>query len=102
MRLSKIIIPTIVTALAISFNACTADDTIGDEITTSTNIPIDVICTASSTATDIATYITTIRGDSIVQDETNTTISMFIDATNTKKVCLVSGKAHIERKVVNK
>ena len=99
MKLSKILISTVVIVIAISFNACsdfpyTQDD---DNSVTTTIIPIDVNCTATSTAADIDTYITTIAGDSIVQDETNTTISMFIDATDAKKVCLVSGKAHILR-----
>lgn len=98
MRLSKILIPIFITALAISFNACTADDTSGEEVIE--NTAIDVNCTATSTAVDIATYITTISGDSIVEDVTGSTVSIFVDANNVKKVCLVSGKAHIERKVI--
>ena len=97
MRLSKIIVPVLISVIAISFNACTADDTVGDDIATTQSININAMCTATSTDNDIASYTTTLSGDSIVQDENNTTLSMFIDATNTKKVCLVSGRAHIVR-----
>lgn len=98
MKLSKILMPMFATVIAITFNACTADDTSGEVVTQ--KIPIDVNCTAISTSVDIATYITTISGDSIVEDVTGTMVSIFVDANNVKKVCLVSGRAHIERKVI--
>ena len=101
MKLSNILTPVLASVIAICFNACTADDTIGEEITKTENIAINVTCTLDSTADDIATYVTTISGDSIVQDLTNSRVAMFIDSTNEKKVCLVSGRSHIERKLSN-
>lgn len=98
MKLNTILIAVLMSIIGISFNACTSDDTTGE--IRREKLAINVTCEANSTAADIATYMTTMSGDSIVQDETNTTISMFIDATNTKKVCLLNGKAHIERSVL--
>ena len=100
MNINKLLIPAIAGLIAISFSACSDfpysnDD--GDNNVTTTTISIDVNCTLNSTAMDIDTYITTISGDVIVQNETNTTISFFQDANSVKKVCLVSGKAHIVR-----
>lgn len=97
MKISKILIPTLAVIIAASFIACSSSSSSDDKNVAKIVIPIDVNCTATSSTADIETYITTQAGDSIVQDETNTTVSLFIDATDTKKVCLVSGKAHILR-----
>ena len=91
MKIDKLLISLIVVLMATGFSACSKHKNKDN------TIAIDVNCIDDATAADIDTYITTIAGDSIVRDETNTTISMFVDATNVKKVCLVSGKAHIER-----
>ena len=97
MTLHTLRLAILISTLALGFSACSKSD--GETMTTITSIAIDVNCEANSTASDIATYITTISGDDIVQDETNTTVSIFIDADGVSKVCLEggAGAAHIER-----
>ena len=113
MKINTIIVAILATVISMSLTACTDEanknSTISninidlndtneiDNNSTISNININVNCTDTSTASDIVNYVTTVAGDSIVQDETNSTIALFIDAKNTKKICLVNGKAHIVR-----
>ena len=76
--------------IAISFNACGSSSS----STSTIQIPIDVNCTTPAT---INTYIPLQSGDSIVPQEDNTTVSTYHDINGTKRVCLVSGSAYIER-----
>jgi hypothetical protein len=57
-------------------------------------IDIDVNCTVAPNQTTINTYIPVYSGDVIVKDDDNTSI-IYHDINGTKKVCLVSGSAHI-------
>lgn len=96
----RTIIIFIVSIMALSFSACSNwpyGEGSGDTNTTTITIAIDVACIANPTLSDIDTYITTLSGDSIVKDDENTTISIFQDTNNVKKVCLESGVAHLLR-----
>ena len=85
----------VASALALSFSGCFEDDTT-DDVVVIPSVSIDINVDCNST-TDISTYITTIAGDTIIQDEANTSVSIFFDVNATKKICLESGKAHILR-----
>ncbi len=57
-------------------------------------IDIDANCTSPDTLTD---YISLKSGDQIIQDETDSNVTILHDQEDVKKVCLQSGKAHIKR-----
>ena len=97
-KLKKIISTTILTILPLSFIACGGGGGDASFKNSETLVSIDVNCTAVPTPVDIATYIDLNSGDVIVQDDANTTIKTYHDINGTKKVCLVSGTAHIIRK----
>lgn len=63
----------------------------------STIVPIDIICKTAPTINDISTYIALQSKDAIVKDDANTIVSIYHDINSNKKVCLVSGNAHIVR-----
>jgi hypothetical protein len=63
--------------------------------TTLEKIAIDIEC---ETSTSISEYIALVKGDTIIKGEENTTISIFHDENNQKRVCLNAGEAYIERK----
>jgi len=90
----KIASLSLLTLLTLSFSACGGGGDDASFKNSETMIPIDVNCTTPAT---IATYITVNSGDVIVKEEENTTISIYHDVNGTKKVCLVSGLAHIIR-----
>ena len=94
----KIASLSLLTIATFSFTACGGGNDDASFKNSETMIPIDMNCTVSPTQTDIANYITVNSGDVIVKDDDNTTISIYHDVNNTKKVCLVSGLAHIIRK----
>jgi hypothetical protein len=91
----KIASLSLLTLITVSFTACGGG---GDDasFTNSENlVDITIPCQTTPTTTDIANYITVNSGDVIVKEEDNTTISIYHDINGTKKVCLVSGSAHI-------
>ena len=59
-------------------------------------VPITVNCIGASVA-DIATYTPLQSGDTLVKDDDNTSVKIYHDVNGIKKVCLVSGSAHILR-----
>jgi hypothetical protein len=59
-----------------------------------TIIPIDINCTTPAT---ISAYITMKSGDVVVKEDDNTTIKIYHDANDNKKVCLVNGSANLVR-----
>ncbi len=61
-----------------------------------TIVQVDVNCTGATTAA-IATYIELNSGDALVKNDNNTSVKIYHDVNGTKKVCLVSGSAHIVR-----
>jgi ABC-type methionine transport system permease subunit len=61
-----------------------------------TIVQVDVNCTGATVAA-IATYISLNSGDTVVKNDNNTSIKIYHDVNGTKKVCLVSGSAHIVR-----
>lgn len=96
MKLNKIISTTILAVLPLGFIACGGGGGGSDASfkNSETLIPIDVNCTNPAT---IATYIPLQSGDVIVEDS-NATVKTYHDINGTKKICLVSGTAHIVRK----
>ncbi|PHS34503.1 MAG: hypothetical protein COA92_01000 [Sulfurovum sp.] len=87
-----------VTVLAFAISGCGGSNKSNNPVVTQeTSIDIDVNCIVEATPTDIETYITTVAGDTLVQDESNTSVSIFFDVEGTKKVCLENSKAHILR-----
>lgn len=86
-------IPTTIAIIfiAMGFSACSES---GDAAfrNAQTIIPISISCTEA-----ISTYQELLSGDAIVKDDENTTLSIYHDTDGNKKVCLVSGTAHIVR-----
>jgi len=62
-----------------------------------TLVPISINCVTAPTANDISTYIDMQSGDILVQDGDNTSVKTYHDQNGTKKICLVSGSAHLIR-----
>ena len=93
--MKNIILVIALIVIGINFNACSgggggdASFSSGQQI-----IQIDVNCT---TVADIATYISLQSNDAIVKNDNNTSVSIYHDLNGTKKICLVSGSAHILR-----
>lgn len=98
MNYNKNIITASVLAI-LSFTACSggSSSSTSDPVQTPQNIAIDVVCEDTPDASAMQNYITTLSGDTIIKDTNDTTISLFIDSDNVKKVCLVNGSAHIQR-----
>ncbi len=94
----KIASLSLLTLATLSFTACGGGSDDASFANSETLIDITIPCQTTPTTTDIANYITVSSGDVIVKDDDNTTISIYHDINNTKKVCLVSGLAHIIRK----
>lgn len=94
----KIASLSLLTLITLSFTACGGGSDDASFKNSETLIDITIPCQTTPTQTDIANYITVNSGDVIVKDDENTTISIYHDINNTKKVCLVSGSAHIIRK----
>jgi hypothetical protein len=84
----------IATLTAISFTACGNDPIEGFDGNSYEKIAIDVNCTTLNT---IDEYITLKSGDQIIKDEEDSNITIFHDENGVKKICLQSGKAHINR-----
>lgn len=84
----------IATLTAISFTACGNDPVEGFEENSYEKIAIDVNCT---TLNKIDEYITLKSGDQVIKDEEDSNITIFHDENGVKKICLQSGKAHINR-----
>lgn len=54
--------------------------------------------TGTPTQADIASYEPLKSGDTLVKDDNNATVIIYHDSAGEKKVCLLSGSAHIIRK----
>jgi hypothetical protein len=61
-------------------------------------IEIGIACTTPAT---LSNYIELKSADKIVKDEENSSVKLFHDENNLKSVCVVQGKAHIERPIVD-
>lgn len=96
----------LITLTTISFVACGSTNNTTTATPTPTSTPavvnqdsfekinIDVNCTSPDTITN---YISLKSGDQIIQDETDSNVTILHDQEDVKKVCLESGKAHIKR-----
>lgn len=91
----NIVLSAIVT---ISFTACgggSSDNHVeGFNGNSYEEIAIDVVCTDPDTPD---AYIVLKSGDQIIKDEEDSNITILHDENGLKKVCLDSGKAHINR-----
>ncbi|QOY52288.1 hypothetical protein [Candidatus Sulfurimonas baltica] len=83
--------------LTIGFNACSGGGGDASFENGQTIIPVSIACITAPDENDIATYETLLSGDAIVKDDVNTTVSIYHDVDGNKKICLVSGVAHIVR-----
>ena len=90
----KILSTMILTLLPLSFIACGGSGDDASFKNSETIIPIDVDCNGTVA---ISSYIELESGDVIVEDN-NATIKTYHDTNGTKKICKVSGSAHIIRK----
>ena len=95
--MKKILTIMAVTFITIGFNACSGGGGNASFENGETIIPITIACETTPTATDIDNYETLLSGDAIVKDDVNTTVSIYHDIDGNKKICLVSGTAHIVR-----
>ena len=94
----------IVTLTAISLTACgnggnSAENLDGNSAegfdgNSFEKIDINVNCTSPNTVKD---YLALKSGDQILNDESDSNISILHDQNGVKKVCLNSGKAHVVR-----
>ncbi|MBU1667524.1 hypothetical protein KKC13_03840 [bacterium] len=85
----------IATLTAISFTACGGDNHVeGFDGNSYEEIAIDVACTSPDTPEG---YITLKSADQIIKDEEGSNITILHDENGVKKVCISSGKAHINR-----
>ncbi len=62
----------------------------------SEKIQIETKCT---TPLVLSTYVELQSGDTLINDEENTSVTLYHDENNEKLVCLNSGKAHIKRAI---
>ena len=61
-------------------------------------IDIGIACTTPAT---LSSYIELTSADKVVKDEESSSIKLYHDENNLKSVCVVQGKAHIERSLVD-
>lgn len=54
-------------------------------------------CISTPSSTDIDGYITLLSNDTLIKDSANTKVEIYHNVNGSKKVCLVSGLAHIQR-----
>ena len=96
---SKLIQGISITLIATSFMACGGggNSVEGFNGNSYEEINIEKACTVPDKT---AEYITLKSGDQIVKDEEGTRVTVLHDQNSLKKICLNSGKAHINRKNV--
>ena len=108
--MKKIYLTTLSAILTISFTACGSSSSTPTEVATPTPTPtatppvvveahmekinIDINCTIPAT---IDSYIELQKGDKIVKNEHNSTISIYHDENSNKRACLERGVVHIDR-----
>jgi len=90
--------------ISTSFNACggsSSSTATIEENTTNTEavfekIPVDVNCSIPPT---IAEYLEVLKGDKIEEVTSNSSIKLYHDENNVKKVCLLSGEVLVVRAI---
>ncbi|MGB5792890.1 hypothetical protein [Poseidonibacter sp.] len=82
-------------AIAINFTACGGGG--GGDSSFKQETEKITMCVTNATPTDIANYLTLNSGDTIVDDEPTSIIKEDNTLGISRKVCLVSGSAHIVR-----
>ena len=99
MNKSILIITGTFLALLI-FTSCSKDHNNNVDVNTSTSqeqIAVNVNCITPITQDAIDTYITMLSGDILVEDANDTVVQTYLDTDGTKKICRVSGNAHLIR-----
>lgn len=92
IKLAKL---SLLTLLSLSFSACGGGGDSSSFENSETITDITTVCVTTPTSTDISSYITLNSEDVIIKDSNDAVISIYHDTDGTKKVCLVSGTAHI-------
>lgn len=94
MKLKNIIkTVTFLTIIITSFTACGGGGSSSSFENSETLIPITIACDTNP----IDLYETLNSGDVIIKDTSDAVVSIYHDVLGNKKVCLVSGIAHIVR-----
>ena len=94
----KILTLMSITSLVLLLSGCGGGgDSSFKNATSTSTIAITVACKTTPSALDIDTYETLLSNDTVVKDDSNTTVSIYHDSNGNKKVCLVNGSAHIVR-----
>lgn len=90
---TKILITIFIFAASLILSGCGG----GDSAVPAQKIEITAACVSNPAQSDIESYITLQSGDIIQKVDENTTVGIYHDVDNVKKVCLVSGEADIIR-----
>lgn len=96
IKLRYIIKSTLISAIIVFFTACGGGD--GSFFNAYEKVNIDVSCVNDPDSTDIDTYITILSGDTLVKENNNTTVSIYHDINNLKKICISTGSAYLLRR----
>ena len=90
---------TILLGMGLGLSGCGSSSVKGfqesDDSVTVEKITISIECTTPV----MSDYIELKSGDKIVKDEEDSTIKLYHDENNLKRVCIETGKAHIERAI---
>ena len=92
--MKKIILIAILALAAVNFTACSEGDV---HFKDATQLITIIDCNDSAVITIPDDYTAMISGDVVVKDVTPTVISTYHDVTGNKRVCTVSGTAHLIR-----
>lgn len=93
MRIKYIISISVITLF---FSACGGGG--GSFSNAQEKVDINVTCVDNPSAANIDSYITIQSGDTLIKEEDNTSVSIYHDLNDIKKVCLVSGSAYLLKK----
>ena len=91
---------TILLGIGLGLSGCGSSSVDGfqesDDAATVEKIVISIGCTTPITLSE---YIELKSGDKIVKDEEDSTVKLYHDENNLKRVCIETGEAHIERAI---
>ncbi len=99
MKLKSKITQSLLLGIIIAyFTACGDNGCCTSDVDNNKILNISTLCITNPTLQDIDKYMLLQSGDTIIKDEPNTLISIYHDINNIKRVCQLSGSAHILRK----
>jgi len=94
----KLLTTIIITTTTLFFSGCGGGGGGSDAHFKNADTKITIIDCNANVATIPDDYTTMLSGDVLVNETANTTITTYHDINGTKKVCTVSGIAHLIRK----